>query len=100
MGSNTRVSNLTRGYTLKFSQARRAVENCAAAWVEYGVSIRDLTLQESIQARAAQEKMYEPLPLSELRNIIYRPALGNEAGYRQEKRYAREADKYFFEVTQ
>lgn len=43
MSKTHRVLNLTRGHLLKFKQAETAVEVCSAVWVEYGVSIRDVT---------------------------------------------------------
>lgn len=51
-----RVFNITRNFRLKFNQACKAVDSCACEWEEYGVSIRDLTLAESINARNQQAK--------------------------------------------
>jgi hypothetical protein len=69
--NNTRVFNVTRGYSMKYSQARRAVDNCACTWVEAGTSIRDLTLAESIAARNEQAQLREALPLTELPGLRY-----------------------------
>lgn len=73
MSKNHRVLNITRGHTLKFKQAEKAVDSCACTWVEYGKSIRDLTLAESIAQRHKQVKELEPLPMSELPGIIFQP---------------------------
>ena len=71
MGNNSRVLNVSRGFSLKHKQALRAVENCACAWVEFGVTIRDLTLAESITARNEQARVSEPLCSSELPGLRY-----------------------------
>ncbi len=81
MSKDTRVLNVTRGFHLRFNQACRAVENCACEWVEVGVSVRSLTLQESIAARAKQAANREPLPFSELPNLRYEPQARGERAY-------------------
>ena len=81
MSNNQRVLNTTRGFSLKHKQACRAVENCSAAWVEYGVSIRDLTLVESIAARNAQVKKREPIPMVEIPGVIFKPPQATQAHY-------------------
>ena len=58
---------------MRFKQALRGIENCALAWVEHGVSVRDLTLAESIAARSKQAKDREPLPLSEIPGLRFDP---------------------------
>lgn len=73
--NNSRVFNVTRRFSLKHKQALRAVEECACAWVEYGVSIRDLTLAESIQGRNRRAQLRQPLALAELRGLVYEPAI-------------------------
>lgn len=80
MPKDTRVLNVTRGFRLRANQAQRAIENCACAWVEYGVSLRDLTLAESIAARAVQAKNREPLPYAEIPGLRFEvPAVMNGA---------------------
>jgi hypothetical protein len=74
MASHTRILNITRNYSLKHKQALRAVENCACAWVVFGVSVRDLSLAESIAKRNQQASLAESLPLAELRTVIFRPS--------------------------
>ena len=57
-----RVVNITNGRRYKFNQARRLVEDhCALAWVEYGVSVRELTVEEMVKARSKQKECEEPL---------------------------------------
>jgi hypothetical protein len=53
------------------SQARKAVDNCACAWVVYGISLRNLNLAESIAARAVQAKNRQPLPYAEVPGLRF-----------------------------
>lgn len=71
MSGNTRVLNVTRGYSIKHKAALKAVENCACVWVEFGVSVRDLTLAESIAARNEQAARREPLAFAELPGVVF-----------------------------
>lgn len=91
MSKSLSVFNETRGYSIRFKQALRAVENCACEWIEYGVSIRDLNLAESISARAEQAKLREPLPYSEVHGLRFEPPVGGDAAYRQSRLLAFEA---------
>jgi hypothetical protein len=91
---NVRVFNTSRQYSMKHKQALRAVENCACAWVEFGVSVRDLTLAESIAVRNQQAHDIEPLALAELRNCVYRPAERNQAQARQGYQWVRAANQF------
>lgn len=86
--------NATRRFFMEQSQAARAVENCACAWVEFGVVIRDLTLAEAIVARNRQAALRERLPFAELPGLLYRPALGKEGAARLERVTAREANEF------
>lgn len=95
MASHVRVINLTRGFRLKLNQAERAVEACAAAWVEYGVSLRDLTLAEAIAARNEEAKRREPLPYAEIPGLIYEPGASRAASNRQELALAAQANQFF-----
>jgi hypothetical protein len=92
MSKNTRVLNISRGFRLRFNQAAKAVEQCAAAWVEYGVSIRDVTLAEAIALRNQQASQRVLLAYAELPGLVYEPCLGGAEGYRQERRLAVEAN--------
>jgi hypothetical protein len=94
MSNNTRVLNITRRFYMKHKQAARAVENCACAWVEFGVSLRDLTLAEAIAARNHQASLRDPLPFAELPGLLYRPASGREAGARVQRVMAMEANRF------
>ena len=100
MTNNARVSNITRGYSLKHKQAVRAVDNCAAAWVVYGESIRDLTLAEAIAARNAQAKEREPLAQAEIPGITFKPPIGAQATHMIEVRRAFEANEFFTQAVQ
>jgi hypothetical protein len=88
------VFNITRGFRLRFNQACRAVENCACAWVEVGVSIRDLTLAESIAARTQQAKDREPLPYSEVHGLRFDPPSGTAGAEWQSRLLAYEASLF------
>lgn len=65
MTNNFRVFNLTLQVWIKHRQAQKAVDNCAAAWVDPR-TIRQLTLAEAIAARNAQAKLREPMPFAEI----------------------------------
>jgi hypothetical protein len=89
-----RVINLSRGFRLRFNQARKAVENCACAWVEVGISVRDLTLAESISARVQQAKDREPLPYSEVHGLRFDPPTGTAGAEWQSRLLAYEASLF------
>lgn len=88
---DTRILNVTRGFRLRFNQARKAVEQCACEWVEVGLTIRDLTLAESIAARAQQAKDREPLPFAEVPGLSFEAPTGGAGAHRQSRRLAYEA---------
>jgi hypothetical protein len=73
--NNARVTNVTRHFTLKHKQALRAVAECACAWVEYGVSIRDLTLAEATERRKERARWGESLAWAEQFGLTYEEAL-------------------------
>jgi hypothetical protein len=73
MNNNSRVFNVSRGFTVKHKQAVKAIKECACTWVDYGVSIRDLTLAESIAANKQQAYLREPLAYSEIFGLRYEP---------------------------
>ena len=95
MSNNHRILNVSRGFTLKHGQAVKAIGNCACAWVEYGVSIRDLTIAEAITARNEQARIAEPLPLAELPGLVVR----NLPHYSDELELATTANKFAFEAV-
>jgi hypothetical protein len=94
MSNNQRILNVSRGFTLKHKQAVRAIANCACAWVEYGISIRDLTIAEAIMARNDQARSAEPLPLAELPGL----RMIDLPGYSEEIELSRQANKFAFEA--
>lgn len=92
MSNNSRVLNISRRFMLKHKQAVRGVENCSFAWVDFGVSVRDLTLAEAQAARIAKKKMAEPLPYAEMRGIVFRRP-GHESEIYAEHLLATEANQ-------
>ena len=99
MPNDTRVLNTTRGFRLRLNQARKAVENCACAWVEYGVSVRDLTLAESIAARIQNAKDREPLPFAEIHGLRFEAPERSTAASTQSRLLAYEASIFFEEMA-
>jgi hypothetical protein len=91
---DSRVLNITRGFRLRPNQARKAIQNCACAWVEYGVSVRDLTLAESIAARVQQAKDRAPLPYSEVPGLRFDPPYGTAGAEWQSRLLAHEASLF------
>ena len=96
-----RILNQTNGYEYKLGRVERAIEECSVAWVEVGVSVRNLTLAESIVARSEQVKvsiklkvMKELLPSAEIRHVLYEPSLRGMQATRNESMLIREAN-YF-----
>jgi hypothetical protein len=76
---------------MKHRRAERGVTECAYLWVEYGKTVRNLSLAESILARNEQARMREPLADAELPGLKYEPS--NRAAYSAEMRLAFEANK-------
>lgn len=85
MSNNTRIFNVTRKYALSFKQAVRAIENSTAVWEVYGMSIRDLSLAESIKARSEQTKLREPLPNAEGFGLTFEPSVSGLTAHRKER---------------
>lgn len=94
MTNNSRVLNVTRGFTLKYKQALRAVDECAAVWVEPGRTIRDASLSESIAMRNKQAADREPLPNMEIPGLIYQPSQANLASSRLGYALTRQAHEF------
>ena len=82
MSSHRRIENLTNGFRLKPQHAERAILNCSAVWVEVGVSIRSLTLAESIAARNVQAAIREPLAYAEIPGLTYEPSIHGLTAHR------------------
>lgn len=93
MAAHTRVLNVTRNFRMKFRQAEKAIENCACTWLDYGVTVRDLTLAESIKARNEQASRREPLARAELPNLTFQ-----HPGAAQERQLAFQAQRFAFEA--
>lgn len=89
-----RVFNQSRSAYVKLRQAEQAVANCACAWVEFGVSVRDLSLKEAIAARNERARLQEPLACAEIPGLVYEPGPGREAAARAQKRLAFEAKQF------
>ena len=98
MSNNQRVLNVTRGYSMKHKQACRAVENCTSAWVEFGVSIRDLSLAESIAARNEQAQHREPLPMIEIAGVIFIPPSSAQTKYADRYQLVQQANQLVMQV--
>ena len=71
MAQPRKIVNITRNLHWKFRRAEQAVFECACEWVEYGVSVRDLTLAESIQMRNVQAANREPLAYAEIPGLVF-----------------------------
>ena len=95
----SRILHVDRGCYYRRGQALKGIENCAFAWVEEGVSIRNLTLAESIVARNEQANMREPLPYAELPHLRYEPAKRNEKQHFAGNELVWAAHKYAREAT-
>ena len=93
MTNNSRISH-ARGFTLKFKQALKAVEQCACVWVIYGHSIRDASLAESIAMRNKQASEREPLPNMEIPGLVYQPATRNLESSRKSYPLIRQAREF------
>ena len=74
-----RVLNVTSGDRPRFNQAVRKIKDGLCDWVEYGVSIRTLTLVEQIQARNEIARNREPLAFAEIPGLKFvHPGAGAE----------------------
>ena len=100
MASNKRILNLSTKRTIKRSQAIGRVEQCVSAWVEQGVSIRDLSLAESIALRSKQARESEELDRSELPGLTFKPPIGAQAAHVNEMRMAFDANRFYTEAVQ
>jgi hypothetical protein len=95
MAKSPRILNITRGFHLKHSQAQRAVDAAACEWVEFGVSIRNLSLTESIAKRNQQAAERDPLAEAEISGLIFQLPERYSARNREESRLAWEANRFF-----
>jgi hypothetical protein len=95
MTNNFRVFNLTMKVWIKHRQAQKAVENCAATWVDPR-TIRQLTLAEAISARNEQARVREPLGYAEIPGL----KVAGIADIHAEMALAAEANRFFAEALQ
>jgi len=86
MASRKRIFNIDRNCHYDLGIILLGIENCAITWVEEGVSVRDLTEEEKIEARLRQEAekskkaaLCEPVPYAELRNTKWVGPKGPES---------------------
>lgn len=79
---------------MKQRTALRGVDECAFAWVEFGKSVRSLTLAESIAARQQQSQQREPLPFAELPGCVFRPSEAGQILTRAGYELVREANQF------
>ena len=70
------------------------MHNCAATWAEEGVSIRNLTLAESIAARNEQARLREPLAYAEIHGLRFDPPETGIAATRREGKLLRDAHEF------
>lgn len=100
MSNNTRVLNLTRGFSLKHKQALRAIEVCSCVWVDYGKTIRDLTMSEAVAARNEQARLQEPLASVEIRGVLFEPPASALATLYRGYELTRAANQLAFSAAQ
>jgi hypothetical protein len=94
MGIHRRIVNVTNGFRLKPENAERAILNCSAEWVEKGVTIRSLTLQEAISARNEQAKVREPLAFAEIPGLKFEAPASGLISTRESQGLIRAAHEY------
>jgi hypothetical protein len=93
MTNNQRVFNITRGFSLKYKQAVKAIDLCTCEWVEFGRSVKDLTLAESIKRRNMQKKEVDILPHTEIPGLIFEPPTNSPS--RQNSQITIQANEFF-----
>jgi hypothetical protein len=86
MASHAKILNLTNGFSYRRTRAERAIRECSAEWVVRGVSIRSLTIAESIAARNKESRLREPLPLAEICGLVFSPPVSGIHATRREGR--------------
>ena len=71
--ASRRILNITRGFRLKIGQVERGLANFAFAWVEIGVSVRDVQVDEARKMRMEQDRTCEPLSAAEIPGLSFEP---------------------------
>lgn len=100
MGHHLRILNETNGYRLKRGRAEREIKDCTATWVIPGVSIRNLTRAEMLQAmldRPDQDDYQNwdgPLRRAELLGVRYQPSPTGALTTKLEGRLVRAAKQF------
>ena len=111
MTNNSRVFHVKRGFSLKFKQVQKAIEqNCSFVWVEYGRTFRDATIEEAAAMRKEtadkkegmgywiagkdDEPVFKPY-LAELPEVTFKPPIGAELATRLERQRAFEANQFY-----
>ena len=100
MSQAIRIYNITKNCYLKRSQAEKAVDACSCAWVDYGKTVKSLTLAESIAARNEQARERQIIASVELPGLVFQPPIGAQAAYAMERRLAFEANKFATQAVQ
>ena len=101
MTNNSRATHVSRGFSLKFKQVQKAIEqNCSFVWVEFGRTFRDATPKEAITMRNEQAKERELLESAELPGVTFQPPIGAQASYFIEMKRAYEANQFYTQAVQ
>ena len=101
MTNNSRVFHVKRGFSLKFKQVEKAIEqNCSFVWVEFGKTFRDATPAEAINMRNVQAKEREILESSELPGLTFKPPIAAQAAHYIERQRAFEANQFYVSAIQ
>ena len=96
MTNNARVTHISRGFSLKFKQVTKAIEqNCSFVWVDYGRTFRDATPAEAIAMRNQIAKEAELLESPELPGITFKPPIGAQAAHYMECQRAYQANEFY-----
>ena len=93
------IVNLSNGHRYKFNQALRKIAQCEVGWVEYGVTVRKLGLQEMVAARSEQNRMREPLAYAECPGITYEPSASGLESHRRGLKLVWEAHQFVSEAA-
>ncbi len=94
MAKVRRVLNVTNGFWFKPGLVDLAIEQCAVAWVDRGVSVRNVTEDEAVVLRNQQAQQRMRLAYAELPGLVYEPAIGGAEAYRNERLLAVEANNF------
>lgn len=99
MSSDTRILNLSRNTRLKLHQAESRIKAGVMIWVEIGVSVRESTIAEVMQARMHQRSLHDGLSAVELPGLIWEPPISGKAKQRESWAILRETAEFYREAT-